>query len=458
MASKTYDVIIIGCGLAGLTASVYLTKLGYQVCALEARNRLGGRLHSQVLDGQYFELGAAYLQGSGDSNIPNPLLSVLKHYNIHTTPLDPLNSDFFNAEGGNESLAEWLAPLREAFEKANTLIQDAKLIPRTTQPSLSTILGYGPQIPPKDSKEFKARQIITNTILRNTGATPSEVSLLELMHDETFVGADALILNGSNKLIEGLQQECEATQNFSLFLNSNVQVIHHSTQDSLGRVQTETGEEYQGTAILSAVPLGVLKKYPFRFQPNLSKEKQKAIQHLRLGEQNHVILEFKKAFWPENRHYLYPNHTDVNQWPEYINLAPFTSGRPILMANVFGQAAKFFKQKESDIIERILAPLKKVYKSSVTQPIQVRISRWDSDHFTAGGIPYCGLLSTEEDLLAIQTPEHQGLYFAGDYTRRGQKNNLSSAYDSGLQAALEIDAYLKHKDQFRIDVKAKKRP
>jgi len=405
------------------------------------------------MDGQYFELGAAYLQGSGDLNNPNPLLSVFKRYNVQTTPLDPLNSDFFNSEGDNSSLAEWLAPLNEPFERANKLIQDAKLIPRVTQPSLATVLGYSSQIPPKGSKEFKARQIITTTIQHNTGATPNEVSLLELMHDETFIVADRLIINGSHNLIEGLLQECEATQNFSLFLKSNVQIIHHSNADSIGRVITETGEEYRAAAILSAVPLGVLKKHPLRFQPDLSKAKQKAIRHLGLGEQNHVILEFNKAFWPENRHYLYPNHTDINQWPEYINLSPFTDGRPVLMANVFGQAAKFSKQKERDIIERILAPLRRVYKTAVTQPKQVRISRWDSDCFTEGGVPYCGLLSTEEDLLAIQTPEYKRLYFSGDYTRRGQKHTLTAAYESGLKAALEIDAYLKYQDRLQVDAR-----
>ncbi len=312
MPSKTYDVIIIGGGLSGLAASAHLTKLGYQVCLLEARNRLGGRLYGQVMGGQSFELGASYLQSQG----PNPMLGLFQHYKIQTSALEPLNSDCFTIDGKHISLAEWQQSLNYQFEKANRLIQEAKLSSKATKPSLATVLGYGSQIPPKSSKEFRARQIITNTILRNTGARPDEVSLLELMQDETFVGNDdALVVNGTHKLSEGLQQESEATQNFTLFLKSNVQSIRHEKQHSALQVETETGEEYQAEVVLCAVPLGLLKRNHIRFSPTLTKEKQKAIRHINLGEQNHIMLEFNKAFWPETAHYLYPNDSDVNQWP-----------------------------------------------------------------------------------------------------------------------------------------------
>ena len=40
--SKTYDVIVIGSGLAGLTAANKLAKDGRSVLLLEAHNKLGG--------------------------------------------------------------------------------------------------------------------------------------------------------------------------------------------------------------------------------------------------------------------------------------------------------------------------------------------------------------------------------------------------------------------------------
>lgn len=47
--ARTADVIIIGAGMAGLTAAAELNRRGSRVLCLEARNRVGGRAHSHKL-------------------------------------------------------------------------------------------------------------------------------------------------------------------------------------------------------------------------------------------------------------------------------------------------------------------------------------------------------------------------------------------------------------------------
>ncbi|KWX66517.1 amine oxidase [Mycobacterium sp. NAZ190054] len=55
-------VVVIGAGLAGLTAAVELTAAGADVVVLEARDRVGGRMHGvPVADGVAGDGGAAYL-------------------------------------------------------------------------------------------------------------------------------------------------------------------------------------------------------------------------------------------------------------------------------------------------------------------------------------------------------------------------------------------------------------
>ena len=60
-AGRVADVIVVGAGLAGLTAAREIRRAGRSVIVLEARDRVGGRVLSQTLaDGNYAELGGMF--------------------------------------------------------------------------------------------------------------------------------------------------------------------------------------------------------------------------------------------------------------------------------------------------------------------------------------------------------------------------------------------------------------
>ena len=46
-----YDITIIGAGISGLTAAVYLHRKNYKVQILEATDRVGGRIKTDTIDG-----------------------------------------------------------------------------------------------------------------------------------------------------------------------------------------------------------------------------------------------------------------------------------------------------------------------------------------------------------------------------------------------------------------------
>ena len=79
-----YPVIIIGAGLAGLSASKEFTKLGVQSLILEARDRVGGRINTISFGDGVVDAGASWIHGegpgTGDSeiykNTMNPLYEI----------------------------------------------------------------------------------------------------------------------------------------------------------------------------------------------------------------------------------------------------------------------------------------------------------------------------------------------------------------------------------------------
>jgi monoamine oxidase len=61
VAENRTDVVIVGAGLAGLTAAEKLVSDGYRVVVLEARDRVGGRTCSRVVAGHPVDMGAEHV-------------------------------------------------------------------------------------------------------------------------------------------------------------------------------------------------------------------------------------------------------------------------------------------------------------------------------------------------------------------------------------------------------------
>ena len=61
MTEITRDVVIVGAGAAGLTTANELKKAGLSVAVLEARDRVGGRLWTDVIDGAMLEIGGQWI-------------------------------------------------------------------------------------------------------------------------------------------------------------------------------------------------------------------------------------------------------------------------------------------------------------------------------------------------------------------------------------------------------------
>ncbi|MCY7286908.1 MAG: FAD-dependent oxidoreductase [Cryobacterium sp.] len=61
------DIVIIGAGASGLTAATELRKAGLTVAVLEARDRVGGRLWTDDIDGAMLEIGGQWVSPDQDA-------------------------------------------------------------------------------------------------------------------------------------------------------------------------------------------------------------------------------------------------------------------------------------------------------------------------------------------------------------------------------------------------------
>ena len=81
---EKHDVVIIGAGAAGLAAAKTLSSAGLDVCVLEARDRIGGRIHTHhdpAIDVP-IELGAEFVHGR-----PPETLNLVRQSGLSTEPV-----------------------------------------------------------------------------------------------------------------------------------------------------------------------------------------------------------------------------------------------------------------------------------------------------------------------------------------------------------------------------------
>lgn len=79
MPTLTRDVVVVGAGPSGLTAAVELRKAGLTVAVLEARDRVGGRTWTGVVDGAMLEIGGQWVSPDQDA-----LLGLLDELGLQT--------------------------------------------------------------------------------------------------------------------------------------------------------------------------------------------------------------------------------------------------------------------------------------------------------------------------------------------------------------------------------------
>jgi len=422
-------IIIIGAGLAGLTAAKALTQHGINVILIEARERIGGRIQSIQLNDDFFiELGAQFVHGIKN----NPLYSISEHYHLDVKPYVRSNWAIYDKQG-NEVDKTQLNELIEEYEeqlKALTFDRQSDDKDRFTVDDLEYIdmqLLKHKAITSRDLRSLA--KMISIKVHKNEKLFSYKLGLTKKESESNF-----LVLNGYSKLTEGMYSEAKETGLLQTFLASEVVKIEHKADEII--VHTRNNKEYRADAAICTLPLGVLQNGNVIFEPLLPAAKINAINSLKCASHNKVILQFEEAFWDDYSHFVVLYDETLEAWLDIINLQHFNNKKvPVLIASIYASANKE-SPDDHFVVNHCVNLLKHIYPSKFKPLVKSWVTHWDKDPYSLGAYCYHPQGSTLNDNSAIAKPLGR-LVFAGEHTHRSPAN-LQAAYLSGLESAIQV--------------------
>jgi monoamine oxidase len=414
-APAAKSVLVVGAGMAGLSAARSLADAGWSVRVIEARDRIGGRVYTTRDWGFPLEMGASWIHGTTD----NPLVPLARQAQSEVAP-----TDYY----GWEKLAvdPQLRPLRYSEKAWSGFVKRA--CEQVDGGSLGAAVDAAANAEElSESDRAQLMFYIADQIEDEYAASANQLSA-KTFDDGEFAGGDQVVItNGYDALPRLLANGLE------IVLNTPVTAVMRRDKS----VTVKAGDRsFEGSAAIVTVPLGVLKAGAIIFDPPLPDGHAHAVNALGFGVLSKSYFRFDRRSWDaENAFYRFIG-TKPGIWVQWLTL-PSAAGPIVLAFNAGEQGRSVESSSPKDLMAGALPIARQLFGADVS-PVDVRTSNWTLDPYARGSYSFHAPGSGLEDRRRLQEPIGDRLYLAGEAVGVNNPESVTGAVISGRYAAGQL--------------------